>query len=334
MEKMSDVIISCAALTNVGKVRNNNEDNYLVIPDLENQDEQPESGCSIPQGRMGMLLAVADGMGGANAGEVASAIAIDTVRSSFAKENVEALFAGGKVPSESEIKSFMVQVVKDADINIHDFAKTNESTGGMGTTLVMAWIIGRQIFITWCGDSRCYVYNKSMGLIRLSKDHSYVQELVDRGEISEEDAFDHPYGNIITRCLGDQENRANPDFRTYHLQDKDTIILCSDGLSSVATESEMVDVLSRDETFNADGCCSNLVDAALNAGGYDNVTVAVAQMSMDEVSVTQPDLQTTIKPKGKKSGGRLFVLLASLVVVVALALCLFLFKPDIINLVK
>ena len=175
---MSDIKIKLAAGTNVGLVRTNNEDNFVASRDLTASDWTiPQVDEQIDLGEYGALLVVADGMGGANAGEVASAIAIETIQTKFVPENLE-----DAVQSDETILQFMVDAVKSADINILNRSKEDETTMGMGTTIVMAWILGNKAYICWCGDSRCYVFNENLGLTRLSKDHSYVQELVDRGE--------------------------------------------------------------------------------------------------------------------------------------------------------
>ncbi len=322
---MTENKIACFALTNVGKVRKNNEDNYLIISDIANQLELPEKGSSIDLGPMGSLIVVADGMGGTNAGEVASGIAIDTIKNYFTKDNLMPLFHNDNEDNENSIKSFMEQVIKDADINIKNYAKNDTSTSGMGTTIVMAWILGTKLFISWCGDSRCYVYNRSMGMIRLSKDHSYVQELVDKGEISEEEAFDHPYSNIITRCLGDQEMKPKPDFRVYHIQPEDTILLCSDGLSGVVPEEDLVNSLIATESKDITDSCNELVEAALNNGGYDNITVALARIltsGSEEKSKPHPDLMKTIKPGEKKSRLRLYFMAAAALAILMTIICL------------
>lgn len=164
-------------------------------------------------------MVVADGMGGTNAGEVASAIAIETVQNAFTPENLgDIVTQEGIVTSEEAVEEFLSRTVKTADLNIVNASKEDSSTQGMGTTIVIAWILNDKAYICWCGDSRCYVFNGNSGFCRLSKDHSYVQDLVDQGKLDPENAFDHPYSNIITRCLGDPTNRSNPDFRSYNLR--------------------------------------------------------------------------------------------------------------------
>jgi serine/threonine protein phosphatase PrpC len=175
----------------------------------------------------------------------------------------------------------MKDVVKKADLNIFNHSKEDEATRGMGTTIVMAWILNDKAYVCWCGDSRCYVLNKQHGLIQLSKDHSYVQELVDKGELNPELMHDHPLSNVITRCLGDVENRADPETRIYQLHNDDIIMLCSDGLCGICHDDVILDTMIK---FHEDPieCKNELISAALSAGGYDNVTIALANIQTDE----------------------------------------------------
>ena len=226
-------------------------------------------------GDLGALLVVADGMGGANAGEVASAIAVHTIQQMFAPENIR-----GVVNDDSAIQSFMKDVVKSADLNIFRRSQQDESARGMGTTIVMAWILGTRAYVCWCGDSRCYAFNYNRGLLQISKDHSYVQELVDHGELEPEYMHDHPLSNVITRCLGDMEKRANPDTKVYELADGDTVMLCSDGLCGYCTDDDIRRVFAS-EYVETDECCQKMLDCALDAGGADNIAIVMASLIDD-----------------------------------------------------
>lgn len=274
---MSEVRFKLAAGTNVGLIRQNNEDNFVVCSDLSTSNWLiPQAGDFTDLGQYGVLLVVADGMGGANAGEVASAIVVETIQNQFVPEQLEEAVA-----TDKSIQEFMKEVVKSADLNILHHSQNDSSTHGMGTTIVMAWILNNKAYICWCGDSRCYVLNKRKGLVQLSKDHSYVQELVDKGELSAELMHDHPLSNIITRCLGDVDNRANPETRIYQLHNGDVFMLCSDGLCGLCHDDQILDVMIK---FHDDPveCKKELISAALAAGGYDNVTVAIASIQTDE----------------------------------------------------
>ena len=277
---MPEVKIKVAAGTDVGLVRNNNEDNFIVSSNLADSDWLiPQTDKSVGLGELGALLVVADGMGGANAGEVASAIAIDTIQDLFSPEHIEAALANDKT-----MQDFMKEVVQQADLNIIGHSHNNAATQGMGTTIVSAWLHNDKAYICWCGDSRCYVLNRQRGLTQLSKDHSYVQELVDKGELSRETMHDHPLSNVITRCLGDEDRRAQPETLVYQLHDGDVIMLCSDGLCGICSDQEIQDVMSEHHD-DAAACKDELLSLALVAGGYDNVTVVTCAIEMDEPDV-------------------------------------------------
>ena len=279
---MSEVRFKLAAGTNVGLIRQNNEDNFVVCSDLGTSNWLiPQADDFTDLGQYGVLLVVADGMGGANAGEVASAIVVETIQNQFVPEQLEEAVA-----TDKSIQEFMKEVVKSADLNILHHSQNDSNTHGMGTTIVMAWILNNKAYICWCGDSRCYVLNKRKGLFQLSKDHSYVQELVDKGELSVELMHDHPLSNVITRCLGDVDNRANPETRIYQLHNDDIIMLCSDGLCGICHDDKILDVMI-DHGEDPIECKNELISAALSAGGYDNVTVALARIQTDEEEIEE-----------------------------------------------
>lgn len=305
--------IQIAATTDVGLVRKNNEDNFTVCTDLTNPDwEVIETSQSIELGEYGSLLVVADGMGGANAGEVASAITIDTVRQMFVPEEVAEV-----VKDPAAIIPFMEKVIKSADCNITAHSKENASTHGMGTTIVMAWIIDRKTYVGWCGDSRCYIFNPKIGFSRLSKDHSYVQTLIDDGTLTPELAFDHPMSNIITRCLSDSDNNGIPDFCTCELKDGDIIMLCSDGLCGYCKDDQISELVMSN-TQDMIECRNKLISAALAEGGYDNVTVAMARVEIPEDEVPTDDIGKTLDARPRKMFPRkLFLVLTILFLCVA-----------------
>lgn len=227
-------------------------------------------------GEYGALLSVADGMGGANAGEVASAIAIKTIKETFVPEQLKAV-----AKDDSAYTLFMETVVKEANSNIKNHGMAYESTRGMGTTIVMAWIVNDKAYVCWCGDSRCYVFNCQEGLIQLSKDHSLVQELVDKGQLTRELMHAHPLSNIITRCLGDVSHPF-PDTAIYQLHDGDIIMLCSDGLCGICPDDMIHETMAKYQEHLIE-CKDQLIATALSAGGLDNVTVALAKVSFKQI---------------------------------------------------
>jgi len=259
--------------TNVG-LRDNNEDNFTVCPDLtQNEWVMPSDHQQvIPLGERGCLIVVADGMGGQNAGEVASAIAIDTVQTMFAPD----CLTEKVLPKPSSIKEYLKKVISKADTNVKEYSKKYPEAEGLGSTIVMAWVVGNKVYIAWLGDSRAYAYVPNQGIKRLSKDHSYVQQLVDAGKITDVEAMNHPNSNVITRSLGDMSQKAKADVEEYSLEDGEIILLCSDGLCGVCPDEEIEGVIA-EELEDLQKCKEHLSELALDNGGSDNITIALMQ---------------------------------------------------------
>ena len=267
--------IKIIATTDTGKERTNNEDTFIICPDLFEQDwDQNETPSFIPCGKYGSLLVVADGMGGTNAGEVASEIAIKSFRSSFSKVHIEESL------NSNDIDGLIQDCIKNADEAINKRILEDPDTLGMGTTIVVCWIIDNVAHIGWCGDSRCYVFNPFSGLKQLTKDHSLVQELVDKGEISEKEAFTHPDNNVITRGLGDVDSSSAPEIINYSLSSNDIVLLCSDGLCGYCNNRAIEKVLGKN-SIDLRKCCDELMKLALDTGGYDNICIALASIISD-----------------------------------------------------
>ena len=210
--------------------------------------------------------------------------------------------------TEEAIEEFLTKTVKAADLNIVNASKEDSSTQGMGTTIVIAWILNEKAYISWCGDSRCYVFNGNSGFCRLSKDHSYVQDLVDQGKLDPENAFDHPYSNVITRCLGDPTNRSNPDFRSYNLKNDDIFLLCSDGLCGLCHDEEIMQIIEENQN-DLVACKDQLIEAALAVGGYDNVTIVLCHIIRKETDEPKANLNNTVFSKPNNHKFRKIVLL-------------------------
>lgn len=262
--------------TDVG-LRDNNEDNFAVCPDLNKEAwiVPADNRQAIRLGTKGCVMVVADGMGGQNAGEVASAIAVATVQDMFASDHL----SPEVIAKPDAIKSFLKKTVVACDIRIKKRTEKDASTYGMGSTIVIAWLLGKKLYVAWLGDSRAYSFVKGKGIARLSKDHSYVQQLVDAGTITEEEAMNHPNSNVITRSLGDFSQKAKADVAEYDVEDGEVILLCSDGLCGVCRDEEIGGIIE-EETSNLQNCKEKLTAAALQAGGSDNITIALLQVKI------------------------------------------------------
>ncbi|MCM1451024.1 MAG: protein phosphatase 2C domain-containing protein [Clostridium sp.] len=266
--------LKIGALTDVGLVRANNEDNYLAIPDLTVTATACDSARAFDLGANGALMVVADGMGGMNAGEVASATAIESIKASFSPVRI----TPQAVKSDASIEQFMNEAIMAADAKIKAAAMRNPEIQGMGTTIVLAWIYGAKLYVSWCGDSRAYVFN-SEGLHQITKDHSYVQTLVDQGEITRDQAFDYPQSNVITRSLCDAMDAAEPEalFKPYPLANGDTVILCTDGVSGMLRDKDLEETIGASPD-DLDSLMGNIKAAVQKAGASDNFTMCIAQV--------------------------------------------------------
>jgi protein phosphatase len=214
------------------------------------------------------LFVVADGMGGAQAGEVASRVAADA-------------FAPG-LPEGGTTEERLATRVLEANSRIHELSREDRERAGMGTTLTAAYLDGEEIVVAHVGDSRAYLWREGE-LTRLTRDHSLVDELVRRGKLTEEEAAEHPQRSIITRALGPEPD-VEVDTRTYRGQAGDLLLLCSDGLTSMISEQLIAGILRGAEGIEQAG--RELVDAANAAGGRDNITVVLARI--EEVPAGAP----------------------------------------------
>lgn len=323
---MSDITFKMTVATNVGLVRSNNEDNFIVTPDLDKPDNWfVPSGVDevIALGERGCVMIVADGMGGMNAGEVASEMAVNSIRDAFTQVQDFSTITD----CSNHVEAFLKKTIVKADSEIKQKVKEDPSTSGMGTTIVLAWVIGNVAHIAWCGDSRAYLFNRNSGLSRLSTDHSYVQELVDTGKLDPELAFDHPNSNIITRSLGDSPAKAQPDYVCKGLSAGDYLILCTDGLCGLVRDEEILQIMMK-QYNSIEDYKNELFNAAFNAGGYDNVTIALFEcvgVEEDELTSTVTPMQAlqrkrTVKTRGgKKSLIGLIILIIIILILLLLA---------------
>lgn len=268
---MSRIIFNLAAKCDAAG-RSQNEDNYWVCPDLAKWDAPLDKVVGTDEdvelSEKGALLVVADGMGGMNAGEVASKLVIDGIKKKFSN------IPDSILTNEAEIMSFIHSAIVESDESIKKYAKEHKEAEGLGSTIVLLWLLNGRAFCGWCGDSRIYRFNPNNELVRLSHDHSYVQSLVDEGKITEEEAFDHPDGNIISKALGDNGNKAEPEIRVYDVYSRDVFMLCSDGLCGLLQDSELNDIISRDCTSSKE-TLNFLWKEGEKAGWSDNATIDV-----------------------------------------------------------
>jgi len=241
---------SCAARTDVGVVRSGNEDTYLMANDRG-------------------LFIVADGMGGHAAGEVASEMATRIIAEEFRPM---------RGMSDDELMTRLVAAIRTANDAIFQRTLQEHDKRGMGTTTTVLGLLPRRYLIGQVGDSRAYILRGGV-LTQLTKDHSYVQEQVDAGRLTPEEARVHPYANVITRCVGSSSDVV-PDLYFGTLEAGDLLLLASDGLTGMLEDDDVREILmsGADLEFMVD----SLIAAANERGGLDNVTVIVVRI--EEVS--------------------------------------------------
>jgi len=204
------------------------------------------------------IYVVADGMGGHNAGEVASQMAAEQIVNYIDEKFFQ-----------SKVDDLIVEAVKKANKDIFDFSTTNENLSGMGTTVTACFMTKDFIHIANVGDSCCLAIRNNE-IKKITKDHSLVQELIDSGSISEKEAQNHPKKNIITRALGTSSS-VNVDIFQLKNNEYDLYILCSDGLTNELTKEEILQVVTEEENYTS--MANKLVHLAKEKGGRDNITV-------------------------------------------------------------
>ncbi|ART76300.1 Stp1/IreP family PP2C-type Ser/Thr phosphatase [Sutcliffiella horikoshii] len=242
-------------LTDRGRVRSHNEDNGGIFVNKDGT----------------MLAVVCDGMGGHQAGEVASERAVSHIKEVWE----ETTNISSPEPAEIWLKTFILQ----ANQTLFDHANSHEECNGMGTTIVAAIIGDGFVTLAHVGDSRIYLVSEESAK-QLTEDHTFVNELVKTGQISKEDAEHHPRKNVILQALG-TEKTVKIDIKTITYDDPGYILLCSDGLSDKVKDRELVEVLNNG-THALSEKAEELIRRANHYGGEDNITVAILELSVSE----------------------------------------------------
>ncbi|MGB3081227.1 MAG: protein phosphatase 2C domain-containing protein [Saprospiraceae bacterium] len=239
-----------------------------------------------------ILFAIADGMGGTNAGEVAATIAIDTVKDIAERSEI-------KNSRPVDTRKALESIIYKAHENIKK--AISDENRGMGTTLILVLIRDNSLYVTWCGDSRAYKYSPRImerknkydlpNLKILSHDHSVVWQMVRKGKLDPNAAREHELSNVITQSLGDPKSDPKPDSALYSIEPGDKILICSDGLNSMIPDEFIQELLSHEESVES--LSNSLIEAANTAGGYDNISLILVQV--DAVPETSLSLAKPLK---------------------------------------
>ena len=289
------MIVELYAKSDVGRVRRGNEDNFLVLDLSSEQTWTAADGATPPDklthfnlGQKGLVLVVSDGMGGALAGDVASRMAVDSVRETLLRVEGEEVCT-----PEADLVECLRNATIYANLAIHVKSQEDSRCAGMGATFTGAAIRGDNLDLVQVGDSRGYVIRKDH--IRLAtKDQSLVQQLVDVGQISETEAETHMFRNVILQALGAQSEIA-PVTGRIRLRQGDVLLLCSDGLSGKLRAEDILQIVAESQG-NLAKACDSLVDEANNRGGEDNITVVLARFQGDDLEIPATDRITIELP--------------------------------------
>ncbi len=317
--KKPAITITVFGKTDKGMQRDHNEDRFLVA-DLTQQNPSLKPEVRQHQlGPKGSLLVVADGMGGAAAGEVASEMATDSIYEQMATQWVQ-----DQKNTPQQFAFRLREAIEAANAQIHKYSKEHPEYRGMGTTATTVGILENFLYLTQVGDSRAYLVRKGEAT-QLTKDQSLTQRLVDAGELTEEEAEKSERRNIILQALG-PDAKVRVDLTHQEIRRGDTVVLCSDGLSGQVKKEEIAEMVNTTEDLVE--ACSKLIDLANARGGPDNITVVVARLDGDGLNnpgdgesvghQVYPllDTESTTEPvpvyKPRESGGQARMVIAAL----------------------
>lgn len=272
--------VNVFAKTDTGRTRDHNEDNFLVA-DLTRQEASLKPAVRDHEiGERGSLFMVADGMGGAAAGELASEMATQVI--------YEHLLTNWLADPDATPQRFafrLKEAVETANLRIHEYAKGHPEHRGMGTTATAVGVLGDQLYLTQVGDSRAYLIRRNKAH-QLTKDQSLMQRLVEAGELTEEEAAQSERRNIILQALG-PDAKVKVDLTHQDVRKGDLLVLCSDGLSGQVKKEEIAAIAS--ETQDLVQACDRLISLANERGGPDNITVIVARFDGEALRQSKAD---------------------------------------------
>ena len=281
----TEILVHVFGRTDVGRTREHNEDAF-VVADLSKNDASLQP--SVRQHRVGdkgTLFMVADGMGGAAAGEIASQMATEIVLREMRKN---------WLPSDdASAETFAIclkRAAQAANTAIHGYASTHQEFRGMGTTATIAGLLADTLYLCQIGDSRGYLVRDGVAK-QITKDQSLMQKLIEAGELTEEEAAQSERRNIILQALGPEAN-IKVDLTYQRLRRNDVLVLCSDGLSGQVTRDQIGDVINTEPDLVS--ACKRLIDLANQAGGPDNITVIVARfdgMGLNDIAIEGDEVQ-------------------------------------------
>ncbi|HXU81348.1 MAG TPA: Stp1/IreP family PP2C-type Ser/Thr phosphatase, partial [Polyangia bacterium] len=277
MESSADIKVTVFGKTDVGLVREHNEDSFLIADaTLDKRESEPREPIEIPVGPKGALLLVCDGMGGAAAGEVASQMAVESISTALASAEAQ--------PRDGFARRLR-RAIEDANDRIYAQSRDNQSERGMGTTCTAVGLVDGTLVLGQIGDSRCYVLRDGK-LAQVTKDQSLAWQLIEAGAMTAEEAKQFEHANIILQALGVQE-RVDVALSQVPLRQGDVVLVSSDGLHGPVSDEEILQVLK--EESDVKRACDRLVARALEREGPDNITVVVARFDGPSLPPPAPE---------------------------------------------
>ncbi len=274
MEKGDKVRVDCFGLTDVGKVRKVNEDQFLIasmrkVMEIEQTSLPKDTREDLHGGAMARLLLVADGVGGSAAGEEASGLALETV-AAYVTTSMRCFYQLDR-KLEGDLLSELEHSVRQSHAMVMSAGEGDPDRWGMATTLTVVHVLWPTAYMVQVGDSRCYLYRDS-NLSQLTRDQTLAQDLVDRGILPAEQAEESRWSNVLSSAVGKE---IEPVTSKAALEAGDSLVLCTDGLTRHVSDVEIASRMAAGNT--AEASCRSLVAGALEGGGTDNVTVVVAK---------------------------------------------------------
>jgi protein phosphatase len=274
-----EVRVHLFARTDVGQVREHNEDNFLVADLTRRSRGLLEANRATVIGHQGAVFAVCDGMGGAAAGEIASQLAVDIIYERLVDGLAE------RPVKRDELARRLVRAVEAAGLRIFHEAKADRSRRGMGTTVTAAALVDELLFFAQVGDSRGYLLRNGT-LVQLTRDQSLVNQLIEAGQLTEEEAETFEHNNIILQALGTSDT-VQVDLTFCELRQGDILLLCSDGLSGMVRFEDIREALA--SGVEPLDICKLLTEKANQAGGHDNITVIIVQFDGQGLKAFEPE---------------------------------------------
>lgn len=269
--------MDCHGITDIGKVRESNEDQFLIA-DMRKSLRVFQASLGVDDqtrlfgGSQGKLLLVADGIGGAASGERASTLVVDSIIAYIL--NTLQWFFRLEEHREEDFVEELAAALNRSEEDLAAEAEAIPQRHGMGTTLTMAYIVWPRLYIVHAGDSRCYLFHRQR-LKQISTDHSYAQNFVDAGVIEPEEVETSRWSHVLWNVIGGKGDEVRPEVHKASLSTGDSLLLCTDGLTKHVPDDKIAELLDSD--LSAAEICQQLVEAANEAGGSDNITVVAAR---------------------------------------------------------